>query len=177
MIEIICLKKKVNQMKAADSEESVASSSQHFTPVNQTSPDSKSNTIPTLTPSSPPSSSSCSLNSHQVLLADQMATIDKWLIFSTLKPQFVSSIKLACVFGCSGNEAIVTCDDDEVFALGTNSSSCLGVGDSNSSLEPRRVDALCKKGVCSFAYGSGPHVLALTLSGDGKFILFICFLF
>ena len=35
-------------------------------------------------------------------------------------------------------------------------------GDASNSLEPRKVEQLCKKGVREFAYGSGPHVLAVT---------------
>jgi hypothetical protein len=33
-----------------------------------------------------------------------------------------------------------------------------------SGLEPRRIEQLCRKNVVSFAYGSGPHLLALTSS-------------
>lgn len=46
-------------------------------------------------------------------------------------------------------------------------SSC--AGEPLSGLEPRRIEQLCKKNVVDFAYGSGPHVLALTsskLTGD-----------
>ena len=35
------------------------------------------------------------------------------------------------------------------------------IGDAISGLEPRKVDSLCKKNIACFAYGSGPHVLAL----------------
>ncbi|XP_013780686.1 RCC1 and BTB domain-containing protein 1-like [Limulus polyphemus] len=95
-----------------------------------------------------------------------MTDIDKWLIFSTLAPETVSNVKLACVFGSSGNEAIIVTKDDEVFALGSNCSGCLGLGDSHGSLEPKKVVSLCKKGIKDFAYGSGPHVLAITESGE-----------
>ncbi|GIY98439.1 RCC1 and BTB domain-containing protein 1 [Caerostris extrusa] len=95
-----------------------------------------------------------------------MSNIDKWLIFSILEPDFVSNIKIACVFGSSGNEALIVNKDDDVYALGSNCSGCLGLGDSHGSLEPRKVESLCKKGIESFAYGSGPHVLAITADGE-----------
>lgn len=107
-------------------------------------------------------------NNFSILLHEQinMSSLDKWLIFSIVKPQLASQIKLACVFGLNGNEAIFVTKDDDVYALGTNSSSCLGLGDANSSLEPRKVDALSKKRVCNLSYGTGPHVVANTESGE-----------
>ncbi|UYV76445.1 RCBTB1 [Cordylochernes scorpioides] len=93
-------------------------------------------------------------------------SIEKWLVFSILDPVFVANIKLACVFGSSGNEAIIVTKDDEVFALGSNSSGCLGLGDAHGSLEPRKVEVLCKRGIVKLAYGSGPHVLAATEEGE-----------
>lgn len=94
------------------------------------------------------------------------ADINKWLIFIILDPDFISSVKTACVFGSSGNEAIVVTKDDDVYAFGSNCSGCLGLGDSHGNLEPRKVDGLCKKNIKSFAYGSGPHVLAITENGE-----------
>jgi len=35
-------------------------------------------------------------------------------------------------------------------------------GDSHSSLEPRKIDALCRKRIVDVAFGSGPHVLAVS---------------
>lgn len=94
------------------------------------------------------------------------ADINKWLIFIILDPEFISSVKIACVFGSSGNEAIVVTAQDDVFAFGSNCSGCLGLGDSHGNLEPRKVETLCKKRIKSFAYGSGPHVLAITENGE-----------
>lgn len=94
------------------------------------------------------------------------ADVDKWLIFSNLSKDFVSRLRLACVFGSSGNEAIVVTKDDDVYALGSNMTGCLGLGDTHGTLEPRKVDAICKKGIRTLAHGSGPHVLAVTESGD-----------
>ncbi|XP_064456024.1 RCC1 and BTB domain-containing protein 1-like [Ornithodoros turicata] len=94
------------------------------------------------------------------------ADVEKWLIFSSLSKEFVSRLRLACVFGSAGNEAIVVTKDDDVYALGSNMSACHGLGDTHGSLEPRKVDAMCKKGIRSLAHGSGPHVLAVTESGE-----------
>ena len=58
--------------------------------------------------------------------------VDKWPIFSLLNPSFLSNIKLACVFGGQGNEALIVTKDDLVYALGSNSSGCLGSGASSS---------------------------------------------
>lgn len=93
-------------------------------------------------------------------------SIDKWLIFSLLREPLVSNIRIACVFGCSGNEAIFVTKDDEVMSFGSNCSLCLGLGETVGSLEPRRVDVLSKKQVIKMAFGSGPHVVALTATGD-----------
>ncbi|XP_046991008.1 RCC1 and BTB domain-containing protein 1-like isoform X1 [Schistocerca americana] len=89
----------------------------------------------------------------------------KWAIFSLLEPRFVSKIKIACVFGNSGNEALIVTEDDNVYALGSNSAGCLGLECHDSTLFPKKVKALCHKRVEGFAYGSGPHVLAYTADG------------
>lgn len=46
-----------------------------------------------------------------------------------------------------GNEAIIVTKDDDVYALGFNGAGCLGVGDQNSTMEPRKIEALCQKKV------------------------------
>lgn len=73
-------------------------------------------------------------------------SLSKWPIFSLLPDSFLWSIKLACVFGSAGNEAIVITQSDEVYALGSNSSSCLGIGDMKGSLGHHEVVELSKKG-------------------------------
>lgn len=98
----------------------------------------------------------------QPQLSFEMQEIGRWPIFSLLDEEFLTSLRIACVFGSAGNEAIVVTKDDDVYALGSNSSSCLGVGDAQSCLHPRKVEALCKKSVVSLACGSGPHVLAVS---------------
>lgn len=52
-----------------------------------------------------------------------------------------------------------------VYAVGSNTSGCLGTGDTYNTLYPRRVEELCGKDIKTFAYGKGPHVLALTKDG------------
>jgi len=49
--------------------------------------------------------------------------------------------------GNLGNEAIVVTKNDEVFAIGSNAAGCLGLGDLQSTLIPKKVEALCSKGV------------------------------
>lgn len=71
----------------------------------------------------------------------------QWPIFSLLERDFFLGLRLACVFGSAGHEAIVVTQEGDVFGLGSNGHSCLGVGDSKSSLLPRRVELLCKKGM------------------------------
>jgi hypothetical protein len=68
-----------------------------------------------------------------------------WTLFSLLDPPFLHSLRLSCVFGNLGNESILITEDDQVFALGSNGAGCLGLGDMNSTLEPKKVEALSGK--------------------------------
>lgn len=95
-----------------------------------------------------------------------MLDVSKWPMFSVLDQSEVQAIKKICVFGSSGNEAVYINEDDDVYAIGSNCSSCLGLGDSHSSFEPRKVDVLCKKKIIDIAFGSGPHVLAVSSDGE-----------
>ena len=36
-------------------------------------------------------------------------------------------------------------NDDDVYAMGCNSSGCLGLGDTVAALQPRKIEVLCKK--------------------------------
>ncbi|XP_011635998.1 RCC1 and BTB domain-containing protein 1-like isoform X2 [Pogonomyrmex barbatus] len=97
-----------------------------------------------------------------------MSTSDlrSWPIFSLLKPDFVSQIHMVVVYGNLGNEALIVTKDKMVYALGNNIAGCLGTGDAHSTLYPKKVETLCGKDIKTFAYGSGPHVLALTKEGQ-----------
>ncbi|XP_028968243.1 RCC1 and BTB domain-containing protein 1 [Galendromus occidentalis] len=90
----------------------------------------------------------------------------KWLIFSLVKPEFLRKVRLCCVFSSSATEALLVTEEDEVWAMGSNAAGCLGIGDTRSCLSPTKVEGLSKKGVQSFACGTGPHVLALTARGE-----------
>lgn len=46
--------------------------------------------------------------------------------------------------------------------LGMNCSGCLGTGDIQSTIEPKRLDSLCGKKIACLSYGSGPHVVLAT---------------
>ncbi|KAG9332983.1 hypothetical protein JZ751_013938 [Albula glossodonta] len=95
-----------------------------------------------------------------------MLDVGKWPVFALLRPEDLRLIRQACVFGSAGNEALYVTVNDEVFSLGTNCSGCLGLGDSQSTIEPRRIDILCGKKIVSLSYGTGPHVVIATADGE-----------
>uniref|UniRef100_A0A672NP07 RCC1 and BTB domain containing protein 2 n=1 Tax=Sinocyclocheilus grahami TaxID=75366 RepID=A0A672NP07_SINGR len=96
-----------------------------------------------------------------------MLDVGKWPVFALLPPEELRLIRQACVFGSAANEAIYFTVNDEVFALGTNCSGCLGLGDTQSTIEPRRIDILCGKKIVSLSYGTGPHVVIATVYAWG----------
>ncbi|XP_018620658.1 RCC1 and BTB domain-containing protein 2 isoform X2 [Scleropages formosus] len=98
--------------------------------------------------------------------ARTMLDVGKWPVFAFLPPDELRLIRQACVFGSAGNEALYVTVNDEVFALGTNCSGCLGLGDMQSTIEPRRIDVLCGKKIVSLSYGTGPHVVIATTDGE-----------
>ncbi|CAD6229421.1 GSCOCG00006584001-RA-CDS [Cotesia congregata] len=97
-----------------------------------------------------------------------MASVDlkNWPILSLLNREFISEIHTILVFGLLGNEVLIVTKDGKVYALGSNTSGCLGTGDTHSTLYPVKIEALTLKGVKTFAFGVGPHVLALTNKGE-----------
>ncbi|KAA8587965.1 hypothetical protein FQN60_001159, partial [Etheostoma spectabile] len=95
-----------------------------------------------------------------------MVDATKWPIFSLLGPQELSTIRKACVFGTSANEAIYITNDDEVYVFGLNCSNCLGTGDSQSTIVPKKLDFLSGRKVVSLSYGCGPHILLATEDGE-----------
>ena len=58
-----------------------------------------------------------------------MLDVTKWPIFSLLPQNEVEKITKICVYGSSGNEAIYITESDDVYAIGSNCSGCLGLGD------------------------------------------------
>uniref|UniRef100_A0A672ZPG7 RCC1 and BTB domain-containing protein 2-like n=1 Tax=Sphaeramia orbicularis TaxID=375764 RepID=A0A672ZPG7_9TELE len=97
---------------------------------------------------------------------NSMLDVGKWPVFALLPPEELRLIRQACVFGSAANEALYVTVNDEVFALGTNCSGCLGLGDLQSTIEPRRIDVLCGKKIVSLSYGTGPHVVIATADGE-----------
>uniref|UniRef100_A0A7N8X9I1 Regulator of chromosome condensation (RCC1) and BTB (POZ) domain containing protein 2 n=1 Tax=Mastacembelus armatus TaxID=205130 RepID=A0A7N8X9I1_9TELE len=95
-----------------------------------------------------------------------MLDVGKWPVFALLPPEELRLIRQACIFGSAANEALYVTVNDEVFALGTNCSGCLGLGDLQSTIEPRRIDVLCGKKIVSLSYGTGPHVVIATADGE-----------
>ena len=47
-------------------------------------------------------------------------------------------------------------------------------GDAHSSFEPRKVEVLCKKNIVDIAFGSGPHVLAVSKSKFNMVLIYVC---
>ncbi|KAI3355838.1 hypothetical protein L3Q82_004401 [Scortum barcoo] len=97
-----------------------------------------------------------------------MVDVTKWPLFSLMGTQELSTIRKACVFGMSANEAIYITNDHEVYVFGLNCSNCLGTGDSQSTIVPKKLDFLSGRKVVSLSYGSGPHVLLATEGRDGE---------
>ena len=73
-------------------------------------------------------------------MSNKRIDLRRWSIFALIDKDFMSNIKFACVFGNSGNEALMISFDDEVFALGLNGAGSNGVGDvRNRSPEMRSM--------------------------------------
>ncbi|XP_003383757.1 PREDICTED: RCC1 and BTB domain-containing protein 1-like [Amphimedon queenslandica] len=93
-------------------------------------------------------------------------SLSKWHILSLSKAEFLDDIKWVTVFGPSGNEAILVTQSNELYAIGTNGNCCLGLGTPiTPGFTPKRIESLKGLNISSIAYGSDPHVLALTEDG------------
>lgn len=92
--------------------------------------------------------------------------LKNWRILTLLEPSFVATIHKVLVYGDLANEALIVTKNDMVYGLGCNRAGCLGIDDTSSTLRPKKIENLCNKGIQTFAYGSGPHVLALTREGQ-----------
>lgn len=95
-----------------------------------------------------------------------MLDFGKWSIFQLADESVLASAQLLCVFGTSGNESLIITNNDEVFALGSNINSCLALSGGQGTLQVKKVEKLSKMNIMTFAFGSTPHVLALTDSGQ-----------
>ncbi|XP_032170569.1 RCC1 and BTB domain-containing protein 2 isoform X5 [Mustela erminea] len=96
----------------------------------------------------------------------KMLDVGKWPIFSLCSEEELQLIRQACVFGSAGNEVLYTTVNDEIFVLGTNCCGCLGLGDVQSTIEPRRLESLNGKKIACLSYGSGPHIVLATTEGE-----------
>ncbi|XP_028401889.1 RCC1 and BTB domain-containing protein 1-like [Dendronephthya gigantea] len=95
-----------------------------------------------------------------------MLDVGKWCIFHMVDDAILQVAKTVCVFGPSGNEAFIITKEDDVYAFGANVNSCLALASGTSTLQPKKVEKLSKLNITSFSFGSAPHVLALTGSGQ-----------
>lgn len=105
-----------------------------------------------------------------------MQSVDHSNTISLLSHSIVAHI---CIFGLHHISAqqfylLYSCCElcacvliSQVFGFGLNSSSCLGTGDSLSTIVPKKLDFLRGKKVVSLSYGSGPHVLLAT---EGRYL-------
>ncbi|XP_023821965.1 RCC1 and BTB domain-containing protein 1 isoform X1 [Oryzias latipes] len=124
---------------------------------------------PLVPPVSPPSSLTPPPPHHQAVKdfgAGAMVDVSKWPLFSLLSSEDRASVRQACVFGTSANEAVYVSHGNEVFAFGLNSNGCLGTGDYCSTIVPKKLNFLQGKKVVSLSYGSGPHVLLAAENGQ-----------
>ena len=60
-----------------------------------------------------------------------MSNLKYWNILEKLRPDFVLTIKMVCIFGRYGGSVIVVTKDDNVFAFGNND-GYLGIGHDKS---------------------------------------------
>ena len=90
------------------------------------------------------------------------STLKSWPILRFLPPDLADEVVQALVFGETGNEALVAIASGDVYALGFNKNGCLGIGNTSTTYEPRKLDALCRKGLVDIAYSIGPSILVLT---------------
>ncbi|XP_036396582.1 RCC1 and BTB domain-containing protein 1 isoform X6 [Megalops cyprinoides] len=117
-------------------------------------------------PSADPTPSPAPGHALYSVRSSAMVDVSKWPLFTLLGAQEIASIRQACIFGTSANEAIYITHDDEVFVFGLNCSNCLGTGDNQSTITPKKLECLSGKKVASLSYGSGPHVLLATEEGE-----------
>ena len=65
--------------------------------------------------------------------------------------------------GNLGSEVIMVTNEDDVYAMGCNSSGCLGLGDTVAALQPRRIEVLCKKKIKGEWFYVGLHLTIIML--------------
>ncbi len=90
-----------------------------------------------------------------------MTAFSLWSV--SISSDFASNINFFCVIGQNRNEVLVIMKDDKVFALGSNSCGCVGLGHNSAVKEPEIVNELCDQQIIDISYGYS-HILALTKS-------------
>ncbi|XP_031850186.2 RCC1 and BTB domain-containing protein 1-like isoform X1 [Nomia melanderi] len=93
----------------------------------------------------------------------------KWRIFNLLEPEFIANIRLVFVYGNSGEKSLIVTEDDMVYILGNNTNRCLAIDDIRGIHYPKRVPALCGKGIKTFVQSRGSYFFALTNNGKVYF--------
>ncbi|KYQ51913.1 RCC1 and BTB domain-containing protein 1 [Trachymyrmex zeteki] len=96
------------------------------------------------------------------------SSLCSWPIFNSLESQFLSQIHMVLVYGTLGNEALIVTKDKMVYGLGNNVNGCLGIGDEDATLDPKKVEDLCGKDIKTFAYGIGPHIYSWGCNDRGQ---------
>ena len=76
----------------------------------------------------------------------------EWNSTKTFFLNILSQIRVACVYGNVGNEALMITKDDEVWAVGSNGAGCLGLGDMHSTLFPKKLEPLCSKVISYYKF-------------------------
>ncbi|MGH0126523.1 UNVERIFIED_CONTAM: hypothetical protein FKN15_028894 [Acipenser sinensis] len=76
-----------------------------------------------------------------------MVDVGKWPLFTLLSSREIASIRQACVFGTSANEAIYITHSDEVYAWGYNNCGQVGSGSTANQPSPRKVSNLLQNKV------------------------------
>ena len=98
-------------------------------------------------------------------LYKNMTELKDWPILKFVPTELSANIKKVCVFSGSANKAIFILTNGDTYTLGFNTYECLGTSDENK-LRPKKIESLCGKNITSVAYGSGPHILTATASGE-----------
>uniref|UniRef100_A0A1I8HSR5 BTB domain-containing protein n=1 Tax=Macrostomum lignano TaxID=282301 RepID=A0A1I8HSR5_9PLAT len=95
--------------------------------------------------------------------------LDRWGLFSLLDAELLNRVAFAFVYGANGNEAVLVTGDDCVYCIGNGTAGPGIISEAHLNVPGGlsvQLDALCGCRVVELASGSGPHLLALTDSGD-----------
>ncbi|XP_011053149.1 PREDICTED: RCC1 and BTB domain-containing protein 1-like [Acromyrmex echinatior] len=87
-----------------------------------------------------------------------------WPVFSSLEPEFISQIHMVMIFGKLHKRALIVTRDKMVYVLDLY--NCLETGNKISTPYLKEIEDLRGKDIKTFAYGMGPHILALTNGGE-----------